>query len=135
MIESYAALFTATLRFFDLADGDLAVSVAFIDPDSPQPQSLGTYTLASSGRQSAAVPPGTYQLEFRQPSAGTTGPSCTVTIEDGGLYTFIAVPGAIAVSLAGYWPGMAGDLFVPSSRLCQKYGLPCLPSGWSSPSV
>jgi hypothetical protein len=119
VIESYSALFTATLRVFDLADGDLAVDVAFIDPSSPTPESLGTYTVAPSGRQTAAVPPGTYRLEFHQPSASPTGSSCTITVKDGGLYTFIAVPGAIAVSQAGDVPGTAADLFVPTSPLCR----------------
>lgn len=120
IIGSYSAYFTATIRLLDLADGDLAVTVTFIDPNSPQPQALGTYTLGSSGEQSDSVPPGTYRLDFRQPSGSTTGPTCTITIKKGGVFSFIAVPGSIAVSQAGYTPTKAGELFVPTSSLCRK---------------
>jgi hypothetical protein len=120
IIGSMAKSFTATIRFLDLADGDLAVTVAFVDPSSPQVQALGTYTLGSSGQQSNKVPPGTYRLAFRQPSTSKTGPTCTITIAKGSVYTFVAVPGAIAVSRAGYTPTKAADLFVPTSSVCRK---------------
>jgi hypothetical protein len=113
-------MFNASIRLFNLADGDLAVNVAFVDPSSPEPEPIGTYTIAQSGRQSAAVPPGTYQLEFHQVSGNVPGSICTIVIKDAGPYTFIAVPGAIAVSRAGYNPIKARDLFVPTSSLCQK---------------
>jgi hypothetical protein len=120
IVESMSASFSATIKFLDLADGDLAVTVAFIDPSSPQPQALGTYTLGSSGQESDKVPPGTYRLDFRQPPGGKTGPTCTITIKKAGVYTFVAVPGAIAVSRAGYTPTKAGELFAPTSSLCGK---------------
>ena len=119
MIEASAAQFSATIRLLDLADGDVAVTVAFIDPSSGPPSPLGTYTISPSGRQSDAVPPGTYRLVFLQ-SGSTTGPTCTITLAKGGVYTFVVVPGAIAVSRAGYTPTTTADLFVPSSTLCQK---------------
>jgi hypothetical protein len=120
IIEGYSASFTATIRLLDLADDDLAVTVSFVDPNSPDPQALGTYTLGSSGQQSDAVPPGTYRLDFRQPSGSKTGPTCTITIKKGGVFTFVAVPGALAVSRKGYTPTKAADLFVPSSSLCHR---------------
>jgi hypothetical protein len=120
MIEASSAQFSATIRLLDLADGDLAVAVAFIDPSSPGPQALGTYTLGASGQQSDKVPPGTYQLAFRQPSTSASGSTCTITIAKGGVYTFIAVPGAIAVSRMGHTPTQTADLFVPTSTLCRK---------------
>ena len=119
IIDSYAAMFTATIRLFNLADDDLAVTVSFVDPGSPEPQPIGTYTIARSGRQAAVVPPGTYRLEFHQSSAAT-GSTCTIAIKDAGLYTFIAVPGAVSVSRGGFHPTKARDLFVPTSSLCEK---------------
>jgi hypothetical protein len=120
LIESYAAYLTATIRLLDLADGDLAVTVSFVDPSSPQTQPLGVYTLGPSGQESDPVPPGTYRLDFRQPPGSTSGATCTITVTKGDVYTFVAIPGAVAVSRAGYAPTKAADLFVATSSLCHR---------------
>jgi hypothetical protein len=120
IIEASAAQFSATIRLLNLADSDIAVSVAFIDPSTPQPQDLGTYTVGASGQESDSVPPGTYRLAFKQPLGASAGSTCTIAIAKGGVVTFVAVPGAIAVSRTGYAPTKSADLFVPTSSLCGK---------------
>jgi hypothetical protein len=118
IIASNATYFSSKVTILDLAAGDLAVSVAFVDPSGGPPSPLATFTIGPSGQQSDALPPGTYRLGFR-PSGSTTGSTCTITIAKGGLFTFVAVPGSIAVSRAGHPPTKAADLFVPTSSLCR----------------
>jgi hypothetical protein len=119
VIDAYSASFTATITLLDLADAELAVSVAFIDPDSGQSDALGTYTVGPSAQISNAVPPGTYRLDFREPAGSATGPTCTIEVKKEETYSFIAVPGAIAVSRAGFTPITVRDLFVATSSLCR----------------
>ena len=118
VIGSNAQYFSSKITILNLADGDLAVTVAFVDPSGGPPSPLATFTIGPSGQQSDAVPPGTYRLGFRQ-SGSTSGSTCTITIAKGGRYTFAAVPNAIAVSRAGHTPTKAADLFVPTSSLCR----------------
>ena len=121
LIESYSSSFTATVGLLDLGEADLAVTVAYVDTSSPgQPQDLGTYTVGPSGQESHALPPGTYRLEFRLPPGGTTGPTCTIAVKKGDVFTFVAVPGAVAVRRSGFTPIKAGDLFTTTSPLCRK---------------
>jgi hypothetical protein len=113
-----AAYLTASITLFDLTDADLSVSVTYLDSGG-QTASLGTYLLGSSEQIAHAVPAGTYRLDFRQPAGATTGSSCAIAVKDGAAFTFIAVPGAIAVSRSGFTPKTARDLFIATSPLCR----------------
>lgn len=109
---------TSSITLIDLADGDLAVTVAYIDPSSEESIDLGTYALEFTEQITNQVPPGTYRLEFRQPANSATGPTCTIEISDGGGYVFAAVQDAIAISRTGAKPNDARELFVSTSSLC-----------------
>lgn len=115
-----SAYFTGTITLLNLADADLAVTVTYIDPASGQSEALGTYSVQSFAQQTNALPPASYRLDFRQPPDSSTGPRCTIAVKDGQAYSFVAVPGAIAISRAGYTPAHARDLFVATSSLCSK---------------
>ena len=119
MIDASVPSFTATITLLDLTDDGLGVTVTFLDPSSGESDALGTYILGSSERLSNAVPPGTYQLDFREPATSNTGPRCTLEIKKGDVVSFVAVPGAIAVSRTGVRPSTVRDLFVATSSLCR----------------
>jgi hypothetical protein len=112
------AFLTASITLVDLADDDVAVTVAYLDPDSGEPFDLGTYTLAPLDQQTNQVPPGVYRLEFRQPASTTTGSMCTIELGDAEAYTFAAIDGAVAIARSGEAPTDAKELFVATSSLC-----------------
>src|ERR1035437_9858319 len=58
IIASNAAYFSSKITIPDLAVGDLAVSVAFVDLSGGPPSPLATFTIGPSGQQSDALPPG-----------------------------------------------------------------------------
>lgn len=115
-----SAYLTGKITLLNLADADLAATVTYIDPASGQSEALGTYSVQSFAQQTYALPPASYRLDFRQPPGSSTGPRCTIAVKDGQAYSFVAVPGAIAISRAGYTPANARDLFVATSSLCTK---------------
>lgn len=115
-----SAYLTGKVTLLNLGDADLAVTVTYIDPAGGQSMALGTYSVQSFGEQTNALPPASYRLDFRQPPGSSTGPTCTISVKDGQAYSFVAVPGAIAISRAGYTPTNARDVFVATSSLCKK---------------
>jgi hypothetical protein len=117
--SALAAVLTSSLSVFDLTDGDLAVTVSYLDPSGGPASALGTYTLGASEQFSNDVPPGRYRFDFRQPATGPSGTTCTIDVPDQGTVTFMAVPGAVAVTRTGFTPLKAGDLFVATSLLCK----------------
>ena len=114
------AYLTSSITLIDLAETDLAVTVAYVDPDSGDSASLGTYTLESMDQMTHSVPPGTYRLDFRQPADSPAGPSCTIEIADADGYVFAAVDDAVAIGRTGTTPTDARELFVATSSLCQR---------------
>jgi hypothetical protein len=115
-----SAYLTGKITLLNLADADLGVTVTYIDPASGQSEALGTYAVPSFAQQTYALPPASYRLDFGQPPDTSTGPRCTIVVKDGQAYSFVAVPGAIAISRAGHTPANARDLFVATSSLCRK---------------
>ena len=118
--EDLDAILTSSITLVDLADDDLAVSVTYLDPDSDEPFDLGSYSLALMDQQTYQVPPGVYNLEFRQPADSSSGPSCKIELADGEALTFAAIDGAVAVSRSGTTPSDPGELFIATSSLCLK---------------
>lgn len=114
------AYLTSSITLIDLADGDLAVIVSYVDPSSSDSLDLGTYTLASTEQMTNQVPPGTYRLDFRQPADSPSGSTCTIEISDTDSYVFAAIDGAIAISRTAWTPTDARELFVATSTLCAK---------------
>jgi hypothetical protein len=115
-----SAYFTGKITLLNLADADVGVTVTYVDPASGQSEALGTYAVPSFAQQTYALPPASYRLDFGQPPGSSTGLRCTIVVKDGQAYSFVAVPGAIAISRAGYTPANARDLFVATSSLCKK---------------
>jgi hypothetical protein len=114
------AFMTASITLLDLADADLSVAIAYVDPGGSKPFDLGTYSLKFTEQLTNQVPPGTYRLTFRQPAAGKTASSCTIDVADGEAFTFAAIDGAVAITKAGTTPKKSGDLFVATSSLCAR---------------
>lgn len=114
------AIMTASITLIDLADADLAVTVAYVDPGSAKAFDLGTYSLKFTEQLTNQLPAGTYRLDFRQPAASKTGPTCTIEVADGEAFTFAAIDGAVAISKTGATPKAVRDLFVATSSLCGK---------------
>jgi hypothetical protein len=117
--KAIANLLTASITLIDVADTDLAAAVTYVDPSSGDSGSLGTRVVGPSEQIAESVPAGTYRIEFRLPASSATKQTCTIAVKDGAAFTFVAVPGAIAVSRMGYTPATAADLFVGSSPLCK----------------
>lgn len=115
-----SAYLTGRVTLLNVADADLAVTVTYVDPAGGQPQALGTYSVLTFGQQTSALPAATYRLDFRQPPGSATGLTCTIAVKNGQAFTFVAVPGAIAISRVGYTPTRGRDLFVATSSLCGK---------------
>lgn len=109
---------TSSVTLVDLADDDLSVAVSYLDPESKDAFDLGTYDLSSTEQMTDQVPPGTYQLVFRQGAGTTAAQTCTVEIGDADAFTFAAIPGAVAISRTGTKPKTADELFVATSSLC-----------------
>jgi hypothetical protein len=120
MVDAYATSFTATITLLNLTDDQVIVDVTIIDPSTDEAAPLGNYEVGPSGQTSNSVPPATYRLEFREPIGSAGGPTCTIAIKDGETVTFVAIPGAIAVSRTGFAPIDAVDLFVATSSLCRS---------------
>jgi hypothetical protein len=112
------AYMTSSITFLNLADDDLAVVVAYLDPGSEVPFPLGTYALESMDQVTNDAPPGTYTLEFHQPAADTSPTTCTIQIADTEGYVFAALGDAIGIRSSAFAPSTASDLFVATSPLC-----------------
>lgn len=119
-LAELGAYLTSSITLVDLAETDLAVTVAYVDPDSGDSASLGTYTLGSMEQLTNSVPPGTYRLDFRQPADSPAGPSCTIEIGDADSYVFAAIESAVAIARTGNAPTETRELFVATSSLCQR---------------
>ncbi len=117
--QEIAAVLTSSITLLDVADTDFSATVTYIDPSSGTKAALGTYVVGASEHLSESVPAGTYQIDFRLPSTARTTLTCTIAVKDGGAFTFVAVPGAIAVSRGVATPASAADLFVATSSLCK----------------
>lgn len=111
---------TSSITLYDLADAGLAVVATYLDPDTQDPFPLGTYALDSMDQMTNSVPPGTYRLEFRQPSSSATGPSCTIEITDADAYVFAVVRDAVAISRLGTTPTSVREVFIATSSLCRR---------------
>lgn len=68
------------------------------------------------------MPPGIYELNFRQPSTATGDASCTIEVGETDGYVFAALGDAIAVTRTGVTPTDAAELFVATSSLCDAGG-------------
>jgi len=112
------AFMTSSITLLNLADDDLAVTVAYIDPEGGVPFPLGSFALESMDQVTNEAPPGTYTLEFRQSAGSTSATSCTIRIADAERYVFAALDDAIAISSSTTPPSMAGEMFVATSPLC-----------------
>jgi len=119
-LAELGAYLTSSITLVDLAETDLAVTVAYVDPDSGDSASLGTYTLGSMEQMTNSVPPGTYRLDFRQPADSPAGPSCTIEIGDADGYVFAAIENSVAIARTGAAPTETRELFVATSSLCQR---------------
>jgi len=116
--EQFAQTFSASIAIFNLADAPLTIAGSIADTTTGKYTAFGTYAVEPSGQLSEAVIPGRYRLTFHLPSL-TSAPSCTLTVTDGAKYTFVAVPAAIAIDLAGAPPTSGRDLFVATASLCK----------------
>ena len=121
-LEEVAAYLTAAITLLDLADEDLAVDVLYVDSSGGAPFPVGTYTLEPQEQSTNAVPPGVYELTFRQPSTATSGATCTIEVGETDGYVFAALGDAIAVTRTGATPTDAAELFVATSSLCDAGG-------------
>jgi len=121
-LEEVAAYLTASITLLDLADEGLAVDVLYVDSSGGAPFPVGTYTLEPQEQSTNAVPPGVYELTFRQPSTATSGATCTIEVGETDGYIFAALGDAIAVTRTGGTPTEAAELFVATSSLCDAGG-------------
>lgn len=119
-LAELGAYLTSSITLVDLAETDLAVTVAYVDSDSGDSASLGTYTLGSMEQLTNSVPPGTYRLDFRQPADSPAGPSCTIEVGDADGYVFAAIENSVAIARTGAAPTETRELFVATSSLCQR---------------
>lgn len=115
-----AKFLTARIKLLDLTEADLRVAVSYVDPDSGQAISLGTYDLGPLEQLSNGIAEGRYRFAFSSSSGNATKGTCTIDVKVGDAYTFAAVTGAIAVTRAKSTPKSTRDLFVATSSLCRK---------------
>jgi hypothetical protein len=108
----------ATITVFNLSDGDITINVSALDPKTGKYGMSLPYSVGVNDRIWRVVSVGQYQIKAQLVSP-TTALSCVVTIKGRNLFTFVAVPGAIAITRAGYTPTNAADLFMPTSSLCK----------------
>jgi hypothetical protein len=118
-LEEVAAYLTAGITLLDLAETDIAVDVSYLDPTSGEPFPVGTYTLEPEEQLSNSVPPGVYELTFRQPASGADAETCTIEVGETDTYVFATLGAAVAVTRAGETPGDATELFIATSSLCR----------------
>ena len=118
-LEEVAAYLTAGITLLDLADTDVAVDVTYLDPTSGEPFPVGTYTLEPEEQLSNSVPPGVYELTFRQPASSATGEACTIEVGETDTYVFATLGDAVAVTRADESPTDAAELFIATSSLCE----------------
>ena len=116
--KEFAQTFSASIAVFNLADTPLTIAGSIADTTTGKFTSIGNYAVEPSGQLAEAVVPGRYRLAFHLSSL-TSATTCTLTIADGAKYTFVAVPAAIAIDLAGSPPTNSTDLFVATSSLCK----------------
>ena len=116
--KEFAQTFSASIAIFNLADTPLTIAGSIADATTGTFTSFGTYSVGPSGQLAEAVIPGRYRLAFHVASLASAT-TCTLTIADGARYTFVAVPNAIAIDLAGAPPTTSTDLFVATSSLCK----------------
>lgn len=121
-LEEVAAYLTAAITILDLSEEDLAVDVLYLDSSGGAPFPVGTYTVNSQEQSTNAVPPGIYELTFRQPSSAASGATCTIEVGETDGYIFAALGDAIAVTRTGVTPTDAAELFVATSSLCDAGG-------------
>lgn len=118
-LDEVAAYMTAGITLLDLAETAVAVDVTYLDPTSGDPFPVGTYTLESQEQLSNSVPPGVYELTFRQPASSASGETCTIEVGETDTFVFAALGDAVAVARADQTPTDAAELFIATSSLCE----------------
>lgn len=109
---------TGKLSLLNLAESKLEVLVNYVDTDTGEPSLLATLVLEPLDFNAQKVPPGTYEIEFRDAGSATANAMCRLVLEDFGVFRFVAVDEGVAITRDGYEPTESAELFVSTSSLC-----------------
>ena len=111
----------AEISVTNLADGELTLALTQLDPAAEETPINETIQLESydiGGR--AGLPPGRYELAFSSADGAPAAANCTVRLENGDLYRFVAVPEGIMIVRDGATQTDGAELDVAQSALCRQ---------------
>jgi hypothetical protein len=113
-----APYLTSDITVVNLGDTTLSLTVALLDPESPQEFVIGTFEIQPEQVNSQAIIPALFRLDFGYSGVDDAG-SCTITIGDGEQLQFAVLPGGIAITSNGPEPADPAEMLVATAPRCQ----------------
>jgi hypothetical protein len=108
---------SAEVVVVNLADRELSLTVALLDPDSDAEFVVGTFDLQPEQVTAQAVVPTIFRLAFALD--GGSSSSCIIEIGEGEQVQFAVVAGGIAITSSLGEPADVAEMLVATSSRCQ----------------
>ncbi|HET6260963.1 MAG TPA: hypothetical protein VFG99_01840, partial [Chloroflexia bacterium] len=111
---------TGEASILNLTDGNLSVTLDPISTGTPDPYGSSSLTVpAAQSDAFVALSPGRYSLKFTSEADGASS-ECTIKVDSGDNYSFVAVPEGVGVFREKEAPQSSEDVNVSTSPLCQR---------------
>lgn len=111
---------TGEVNIMNLLDGSLSVTLEPVNTGTPDPYSNSSLTIETAESDAfVALSPGRYKLNFTSEADGTTS-ECTIKVDSGDNYRFIAVPEGVGVFREKESAQSSEDVNVSTSPLCRR---------------
>jgi hypothetical protein len=119
-ILNAVGLGTGEASILNLTDGNLNVTLDPISTGTPDPYSSSSLTVpAAQSDAFVALSPGRYSLKFTSEADGSNS-ECTIKVDSGDNYSFVAVPEGVGVFREKEAPQSSEDVNVNTSPLCKR---------------
>lgn len=110
----------ADIEFDNFRDETIYITILQLDVASDEMPSENRLEIAPFDvRSHHVLEPGRYLVNFGLFSEGSDLGICTLTVQSGDQYQFVALPERIAVNLLNDPPALGTDLVVETSTLCR----------------
>ena len=107
------------VNLINLSDDRLDARLERYEEESGSYESYDSASAAPLEITGRALEQGQYILTLSTPGGVPVGGTCALTIQQGDVYQFVAVPAGIAVTKEGYTAQTADDMKLATSSLCQ----------------
>ncbi|HEX9987418.1 MAG TPA: zinc ribbon domain-containing protein [Chloroflexia bacterium] len=111
---------TGEVNIMNLLDGNLSVTLEPVNTGTPDPYSNSSLTVGTAESDAfVGLSPGRYKLSFTFEADGTSS-ECTIKVDSGDNYRFVAVPEGVGVFREKEAPQSSDNVNVSTSPLCQR---------------